>query len=97
MHNQLFAPSFPSISHYNTTGLSNKIYCHPIVRAILINAYYENFKSEIPLFPFLLQGGQKWNSMQEQTSGEQIFAASSAQATWGIPKSGSFYILKYLK
>lgn len=89
MHNQLFAPSFPSISHYNTTGLSNKIYCYQIVRAILINAYYENFKSEIPLFPFLLQGGPV-NSMQEQTSAEQIFAASSAQATWGIPKKWLF-------
>lgn len=57
MHNQLFAPSFPSISHHTTTELSNKIYYHQIVRAFLINAYSENFKSEIPLLPFLLQGG----------------------------------------
>lgn len=51
--------------------------------------YYENFQSEIPLFPFLLQGGPV-KSMQEQTSAEQIFAARSAAVAWGIPKKWLF-------
>lgn len=88
--NCLHPPSHPS----PTTMLSNKIYCHQILRAILINAYYENVKSEIPLFFYRVV---QWTACKSRPLQSRALLPALVRPLGGSPKSDCFYILKYLK